>query len=79
MKNKYLECDNGNKSSKRLNAAILLYVGIGMAIITFAVALSRHDYNTVLDIIGLMLCLGTGLSGVTIFDRILNRRKNAKV
>lgn len=75
MKCKFLECDNGNKSSKRLNAAILLYVGIGMAIIAFAVALYRRDYNTVLDILGLILCLGTGLSGVTIFDRILNRKK----
>ncbi|MBW2969047.1 hypothetical protein KY314_02940 [Candidatus Woesearchaeota archaeon] len=80
MKSKFLECSNGNKSSKRLNAAILLGVGIGMTVVSFIIALFRPlgDSKIIIELIAIVLGLGSGLSGVTIFDAIFSRKRERK-
>ena len=75
--NKFLECPKGNKSSKRLFSAILLAVGLSMAIIAYSIALFKPigDAKLIIELVAIILGLGSGLSGITIFDTIFNRSK----
>ena len=77
MKHKFLECPEGNKSSKRLFAAILLGAGIVISLIAFSISLFRPlgDAKFIIEVIAIFLGLGSGLSGITIFDAVFNRSK----
>lgn len=64
MKNKYLEEDNGSKSSRRLIAAILTASGLGMAFVLFTLSFFIVVPNTKLAKDVMEFVLG---SGVTVF------------
>ena len=77
MTHKMFEDKEGNKSSKRLNGTILIWVGILMAIIAYGIALFHPlgDSMTVLKIIAIVLGLGSTLDGVGIFDGVFGRKR----
>lgn len=75
--NSFLEDADGNKSSKRLFASILIPIGILMAVIAYTIALFHPlgDASSVIKIIGLILGLGGGLDGLGVFDTIFSKER----
>jgi len=69
---------DGKVSHKRLFSTVLMISGIVMAIIAYALALFMPigDSHLIRDLVAIILGLGSGLSGVSIFDAIIKRRKN---
>lgn len=76
MVNKFLECNNGNKSSKRLWGSILLGCGIIFSIILFGYSIYKGaaDAVTATSIINMFLISGGGLLGIGVFERFGKKR-----
>jgi hypothetical protein len=70
---KFLEDSKGNKSSKRLWGSILLGTGILFSAILFFYSLNNgaKDAATALGIINTFLISGSGLLGISVFEKAL--------
>ncbi len=70
---------DGNKSSKRVNGTLLIWVGLGMSVITWGVSLFHPlgDAKTCLEICGLVIAMGGGLDTAGVFDNIFKKKKKA--
>lgn len=68
---------DGNKSSKRVNGTILIWVGVAMGVITWGVSLFHPLGNakTCLEIVALFVGFGGGLTTMGVFDNIFKRKK----
>jgi len=75
---KFLEDFRGNKSSKRLWGSILLTTGILFSTILFFYSLNAgaKDAATALGIINTFLISGSGLLGISVFEKAIKREED---
>lgn len=75
MANEFLEDSSGNKSSKRLWGSILLGSGILFSAILFFFSLKSvaKDAATALGIINMFLISGSGLLGISVFEKAVKQ------
>lgn len=75
MKNKFLEDNHGNKSSKRLWGAIILLCGlVGSGILFwYSLEYGAKDADTASGIINMLLFSGSGLLGIGIFEKVIKK------
>jgi len=74
---KFLEDSRGNKSSKRLWGSILLTTGILFSAILFFYSLKTgaKDASTALGIINTFLISGSGLLGISVFEKAIKQEE----
>lgn len=77
---KLLEDRDGNKSSKRLFAAWLIGSGLVMTLITFVISLFYKigDAKTIVELIVLVIGMGSTIDGLGIFDGRFGRKNDCK-
>ncbi|MBP7709872.1 MAG: hypothetical protein KA100_02235 [Rickettsiales bacterium] len=75
---KFLEDSRGNKSSKRLWGSILLTTGILFSTILFFYSLKSgaKDAVTALSIINTFLISGSGLLGISVFEKATKQEED---
>jgi hypothetical protein len=72
---KMLQDQDGNVSSKRINGTLLLWIGIIMGVITWAVAIFHPLGNAraAMEIVAIFIGMGGGLDAAGIFDGVFKK------
>lgn len=68
----FLKDSNNNWSCKRILGSIMIFVGLSFSVVLFFFSLHKQaiDAQTAKNIIDMLLISGSGLVGISVFERI---------